>query len=757
MSWLIRIFLVSALMQAFLLPVVAQSTARGVLPRTVLALYHSEEVGKPHWSKIHKFAEMPLNHLGITLKYHNIREGLPDLGKIDGLRGILAWFDSGTRLRDPLGYLKWAEAAVRSGKKLVILGDPGFREDETGKPVSGIYLSRFFRLLGIQDMDEWVDYTYNLEFLHKNKALVEFERQYSGFNPPFSRLLANRSDAISHLVVRKTGLPDTESHVVMTFPAGGYVADGYAVFTKTVAEKIIRQWLINPFEFFRLAFDTDQIPKPDCTTLAGRRIFYSHIDGDGWLNVTQIEEYRKQKWLSSKVILEEVIRVYPDLPVTVTAVAAEVDPEWSGTEESREIARALFRQPQVEIGSHTYSHPFDWDFFADNDIDKERPYLHKYPGGGWGGNQLTNRFLAAISKKDKKDYSYLETGLSHDKYVLPRAYARRPFDLDLEIRGSSDYLNSLAPNGKKTAILMWSGNTTPFLEAIRQTRMLGLYNINGGDSRFDREYPSYSWVSPIGRAVDGEIQIYSSNSNENTYTDLWRGRFHGFRYLKETLRNTEHPRRIKPLNIYYHMYSGERRASLNAVRSNLDYALSKEIIPMVASRYAAIAEGFYSTRIHQTGSRKWRIEGRKKLQTIRFDNAKDVAVNFAQSTGVVGQRHYQGSLYVYLDETVQSPELSLRPPSSPGTGQPFLIQSRWRVWDLTRRKNRLDFKAEGFGQPEMTWQVPRAGRYQMTAIDRAGIQKNSDIRVGNNRQLGISTFGLLGNFMSVTVIYKGKQ
>jgi len=28
------------------------------------------------------------------------------------------------------------------------------------------------------------------------------------------------------------------------------------------------------------------VPKPDTTTLAGRRIYYSHIDGDGWKELT---------------------------------------------------------------------------------------------------------------------------------------------------------------------------------------------------------------------------------------------------------------------------------------------------------------------------------------------------------------------------------------------------------------------------------------------------------------------------------------
>ncbi|MFH2130785.1 MAG: hypothetical protein ABIK68_10465 [bacterium] len=729
------------------------------LPRTVLALYYGELNDKPQQSRIHAFAEMPLNHLGIKLRYHNINKGLPTPEDQDDLIGILSWYDSGIQLQDPLEYLKWAEAAVRSGKKFVMVGDPGFRIGRDGKMVSAVHINRFFRLLGIRDMDEWVNYTYDLEYRVKNQKVVEFERQYKGFNAPFHRLMPAGKSVKSHLVVRKAGQPETESHVVMTFPAGGYVADGYAVFTKNAEPKDIRQWYINPFEFFRLAFETDSLPKPDASTLAGRRIYYSHIDGDGWLNRTLIEEYRPQKMLSSEVILKEILLAYPDLPVTVTAVVAEIDPEWSGSKASMTIARKIFALPQVEIGSHTYSHPFNWDFFADGNAEKEADYLPKYPNGGWGENQFKNRFLAAIAKVEEQDFSYHE-GADPGKYAIPRAYAHLRFDLDLEITGAAAFLDGLAPAGKKTKILMWTGNTTPFEEAIKRSHLAGLTNINGGDSRFDREYPSYSWVSPIGRRVGRELQIYASSSNENTYTDLWSGRFHGFRYLKDTLDNTEHPIRIKPFNIYYHVFSGERRASLNAVISNLDYALTREIIPIRTSRYSAIAEGFYSARFRQTGSGKWQIENRGKLQTIRFDEAAQLAVDFKASTGVIGQRYYQGSLYVYLDESVVTPELVLMQSKDVSAGTrrsaPFLIQSRWRIWQVAAEGNRFSFQTEGFGQAEMIWQVPRPGTYHVAISDGDGKQQKKEIVVGNDRQLSINPDNLRSGSASMIVSYTGK-
>ncbi len=41
-------------------------------------------------------------------------------------------------------------------------------------------------------------------------------------------------------------------------------------------------------------------PVPDVTTHSGRRMYYSHIDGDGWRNVTLVKPYKKDKAYSSR-------------------------------------------------------------------------------------------------------------------------------------------------------------------------------------------------------------------------------------------------------------------------------------------------------------------------------------------------------------------------------------------------------------------------------------------------------------------------
>src|SRR6185437_3403154 len=122
-----------------------------------------------------------------------------------------------------------------------------------------------------------------------------------------------------------------------------------------------------------------------------------------------------------------------------------------------------------------------------------------------------------------------------------------------------------------------------------------------------------------------------------------------------TLKNSETPIRLEPIAIYYHIYSGEKDASLKAVISNIEYARKQDIAPIVVSRYTRIAEGFYNTVLTPLAPDTWRVDKRGALETIRFDHHSLQSVDFTRSRGVIGQRYRQGSLYVYLDAAVDQP------------------------------------------------------------------------------------------------------
>jgi len=387
------------------------------------------------------------------------------------------------------------------------------------------------------------------------------------------------------------------------------------------------------------------------------------------------------------VVQDAIIGAAPDLPVTVGVIVGDLDPAWVGTAESLALARQIYALPQVEAAIHTYSHPLDWEYF-----DEE-----KRPAG-------------SARDQDGRLHRLVGPDVLHGGADKPRSYETRPFKLTTEIDEAAAFVNRLLPAGKRVGLVQWSGDTRPFRQVLRRARQVGLPNINGGDTRFDREFPSAAWVSPLAERVGDELQVYASNSNENTYTDLWRDRYFGFSFLAKTVENTGAPRRLKPFNLYYHMYSGERLSSLNAVLANIAVARGLSLAPIETSRFSRIVQGFFSAHLEQEGRLAWRVHDRDALQTVRFDGADATGVDFERSHGVIGQRHELGSLFVALDESVDSPLVSLKSIAAsnrePREPVAYLVESRWRVFDVRAEAGRLHYVTQGYGPGDATWQWP---------------------------------------------------
>ncbi|MBI1275142.1 hypothetical protein GC177_04135 [bacterium] len=708
------------------------------LPRTIVTLYTSTANPDLAETYTHRMAEMPMNHLGLIVKYFDIEHGLPDLNTIDGVRGVFLWFDPASRVPDAEAYLKWIEAAADKGIPIVSFGHSFLFEDRKGNKPTLPRINALLNKLGINVRDRWVTVTYDVKVVHEDRRVFGFERQLPPVIKSYQGVDVTEADSQVYLAVDSKEATDKRSTLVMQNDRFSYVAEGYEVFseleqTKDEDEvKAFRQWYVNPFEFFRRAYHTDELPKPDTTTQAGRRIFYHHIDGDGWNNLSDVPAYKDRHAYAARVVLEEIIKKYNDLPVTVAAIAADLDPAWVGKRESQEVAREIYAQPNVEPASHTYSHPFYWDFFAKYDPNIERQYFKNYSSGHWADNFASKLFKQVTSIGNDHDDHNVNMQCEIDnkaqseltdvpgaksipgRYYIPRAYANMPFNLDQEMCGAAFYIQQFVPKGKQIGLVQWSGNTRPFEAAIRKARNQGLLNLNGGDTRFDPEFPSYVWVAPIGRLVGGERQIYSSSSNEITYTGDWSGRYYGYKYLYRTVMNTEMPVRVKPFNIYYHMFSGQKLASLNAVKENLNFARRSLIHPVTATNYSRIANGFYTTQIIPDGLDQWLIKERGDLQTIRFDRAGGKTVDYQHSRGVVGHSYLQGSLYIYLDAAVEEPVIKLTKLDLYGeyayAHLPYLINSRWKVWGIHNSETELVFYAQGFGLGTMRWRLPKNGK-----------------------------------------------
>ncbi len=683
--------------------------------RDILALYDAHQEARPSSSRLHRLAEMPLNWLGYKLTYRDVNAPLPDGGELGRYRAIVTWFAE--PLANRAQYLAWLDRATASGIKLVTLSEIAPSDRESEKETAQRILER----VGLKDADQFVNVTFKSKPLTSDPDMIGFERPLDKVLPPFPVYQPASSATRVYLSL---SVPDSEgipsSSLVVTSPGGGYVADAFTIFYDATSDRA--RWIVNPFLFFKRALGEERFPVPDVTTLAGRRMYFSHIDGDGWNNISEIEGYKQDQVSAADVIRREVIEPYPDLPVSVGVIAGDVDEDLGGSKSAAESAAKLYALPQVEVASHTYTHPFSWGFFENYDRNAELALIEKASRPAPSVMDRVRGFLYRVAGKS-------ELSEARSKFIaggadLPRAYLKEPFDVDKEVKGALAVSESLAPAGKKAAIMLWSGDTEVFEAAIRASREAGARNMNGGDTRLDGAYPSVFYVPPISRPVGPERQIYAGDSNENTYTNNWHGPFYGQKLLAETLKNTEAPRRLKPFNLYYHMYSGEKPGALSALKDILALARHGPVIPVKASTYAAIADDFFAAGIAQADAMSWKIANRGALQTFRFDDGADLEVDFERSRGILGLTRANGALYVALDPAVEAAEITLRKAAvaaaETNKDPVYLIESRWQVRDLKRNEScGFAFRAEGYGPGEITWRAEPSRRFEVV-VQRAG-------------------------------------
>jgi polysaccharide biosynthesis protein PelA len=679
------------------------------LPRSVYALYDGGVEAELRSSFIHRCVAMPLEWLGLVPRYHDIRQGLPNPLDPDVLGAVTCFPEPS--LQDITAFAGWTEQMIGSGRRLVILGDLGAKPGAVTDAVAEAGRRRVFMALGLRPQGVWQPVTLGDRIVHQEpRAGIGFEHGFDGAPlPPFELWEPAQDDLRGWLVVERA-IGRRRSHVISVSPRGGFVASGYLFGIHQSTG--LRRWRFDPFAFLDAALGLGDLPRPDTTTLCGRRVHYSHIDGDAWQSISQVRAPGGARATNGEIIHHRVIAPNPDLPVTVAPIAVELDPARKGDARTVGSARALFALPQVEVATHTYTHPFSWSFYANYDPARERPFEAVWQRmaldpGGWGSLNASPASREAAG--------------GPPAYVVPRAYGDRPFNLAEEVTGSAALMQRLAPAGKRCTLLQWSGDCSPFPAAIHATDAAGLANINGGDTRCDDDHPSVTAVAPTGLPLpNGPVQIYASNSNENTYTELWSNRFFGFRDLPITWARTEAPRRLKPTNLYYHMYSGERLASLNALLSNIATLRQTPFIGVATSRFAQSAMGFYKARIEQVGPTAWRVRERGGLATLRFAGAATRMLDLTASQGVLGESIANGDLYIALDPHDPAPVVALVPRRQQPPPRPQLRDANWEVSAFALQGAGFAFTARGWGEGQMRWQVPRPGPWRVAGPNWQG-------------------------------------
>ena len=698
-----------------LIPLMVEASA---LPRKVIGFWDSRLDKRSDASLTHLTVEFPLNHLGLDVEYYDIHGNLPDLSSRNDILGVLLCFRETTKINDPLHFIDWLINASDLGKKIVILKNPGFLADTKKNYTPLDNQNHLFEKIGFTMEEQFIGHTFEYQITLKENSLFPFEKPLPTPLPPFQKVKGHSKETTSFLKISSKHNPEEFSDLILVGKKGAYVSEFFANnYDPSVASNTpsLLGWYFDPFRFFTLAFELQDLPIPDTTTVSGRRIYHATCHGDGWNMISELTEHKNQYVSCAKVILDEILVPFPDMPSAVSIVAADVDPHWAAEEESQAFVKEVFDLPQVLPASHTYSHPFDWQFFKGDGKKEEVNYLHLYPYGTW-----RNSYISWVEAQYNSLKNFKKKPRLKDGYVTPRAFATEPFSIDLETVKSLEYLEQFTDD-KPVNLIIWSGDSLVWDEILAYCKEKEIQQFGGGTCRYDQIYSSLLFIPPLARKPGGFIQMLNSANGDNNYTGEWKRNFYGFRYVMNTWKRLETPRRLKPILLYYHHYSGQFDESLQALKTVIRFARKQHIIPLFTTQVCDIGEGFYKTKFTPLEDNVWKVENRGALQTIRFEEAKNTYVDYKKCQGVLGHTHHGKSLYLHLDKENASPIIAT---SSSLSEPPFyLIDSRWEFWDHKQEDNAHHYMCQGWGSLDAKFYMPDPLKMVTLTVDGTLIKR----------------------------------
>ncbi len=598
------------------------------VPRRVLVVQDRAEEPSLAASVAHRLLAMPLEYLGYAVDYADARAPLPAGELRARYAGIVTWFTDDD-LPGSDRFEAWLRRQMDDGLKVAIIDHLGFTPSPELRARLGLVVppAPAQPPLRVAASDDWVGF---------EAPVVARERERPIWDAP--------------ALARHLAIADARGQRFAPVAHGGWGGIALAPYVTAEGVEGRTRWILDPFKFLSGALALPPIPAPDPTTPNGRRVLEIHIDGDGFVSVAEMPD----RPLAGEVIRRELLARYR-LPTTVSIIEGEIGPAGLYPDKSpalEEIARRIFARPEVEIASHTYSHPFDW--------------------------ARASADATAAADEDRRD---------GDRLAIP-GYV---YSVEREVDGSVAYINQrLAPPGKAVRVLLWSGDALPPEEAVARADALGLENLNGDDAEEPGARLALSQVPSFVRPVGGRLQIYAPAQNENVYTDLWHGPFYGFRRVIDYFRFTDGPRRLKPIGIYYHFYSGTKVAALNALHEVYRWALGQETFPVWTSEYAATVRGFQQAALARRLDGTWLLRGFGALSTVRL--AAELGwPDLERSQGVLGVRDLPQGRYVSLDRGA-AVTLALTGQAPHG---PYLLSANAAVASFRRDGNRLRLRLVG--------------------------------------------------------------
>jgi len=594
----------------------------------------------------HQMLDAPLNYLGLAVRSFDIARGVPRGIDMSRVHAVITCFEIGEEGPDWL--LPWLEHEVAGrGLRVVHIGSVSRLHRSGGKQTTARARS-WFQRLGLEDDGRLIrdPTSFDLQVLEPELYNYESKPVYERFHVG-PRSVSNENRVWVRTVSRRD--PNDVRTPIVTGPWGGIALHPWAFALGGADDE--RRWYIDPFAFFEQALGLTRVPAPAPSVLNGRRVFFLHVDGDGFENKSTVEFGRT----CGEVFLDSVVDAYK-LPMSISFVIASLTKDLDPATPTPEMltARRILSRPWVEAASHSIHHPFNWRKPLDS--------AHK--------------------REDILGYPLLP-GTTYDPV--------------LEVRNSIRFINKhLVTGNKRCRLMFWSGQANPDARTLAEAAKAGCWNLNGGVFRWDSSYASVGFVSPWGRDVGDGFQVYCGAANENVFEGVFSTMPVAFRHINETIVNTGTDRILKPADVYVHFYSAEQRPRLQAMKAVIErWGFHENTAPIFASDYAAAVHSARTEcRVFRT-PRGWMFREFGRCRSVRID-AEPRHVDWKRSSGIIGSRRLGRSLYLHLGK----PDAELVFADSP-VRYPHIEQANHVLTGVELRADGLSFVSSAVGRREV--------------------------------------------------------
>lgn len=535
-------------------------------PRKMLAIVNGTSAQQMD-QELFRHAAMPLEHLGLALDYWYIDQlPLPIEPLVGRYAGIIAWLN-GDAL-DTNGRYESVCARLKT-------------EVDAGMPA--VFMGHLPSGVACRDL---IDYQGDLQPATDS---LELGAVSDRLGRPKDALVVGSGTPDVRVRDRQDAwltLSDGEKsfHPVAVSAWGGYALHPH-IMSESASGR--RDWLLDPFSFFQAALRLPVQPVFDMTTENGRRLGLIEVRGDRLFvkdeqGVEAIDRLRA--WIEKN-----------GAPVTLGVIEAEANDEGH-----REKLRRFAAMPQVQLASHTYSHPFYWGVFEGKKDADQQPYQYS---------------------------------------VFMQDYAA---DITRETAGTVAFLQTIAP--QSPPLLIWSGDGKPGPATLAAAQKANLTHYGGGGLRWQSGPLTFADLSPALRPTEWGPQVLTPLIAEPLFAQLWYGEALNFGKVSDWNHQLDHGRRLRASSISIHADAFLHARGAELLDQLVEQQREENLLGVWVHEYVQRVRAFQTASIARDLDGNWLLYG-DALRTVRLpvsDTRPEI------SGDVIGYSDLHASRYIFL-------------------------------------------------------------------------------------------------------------